>query len=200
MKKVIKLCKKEVEYTLKISKLARRLRLAVFCDGNFVVTAPRNVSENIIERFIIKKSQWVIYKLEYFKSISGQVFVKVKKNIKKDYLERKNSALILTQKKIAYFNRTYGFKFNKINIKNQKTRWGSCSKKGNLNFNYKIALLPERLADYIIVHELCHLEEFNHSQKFWNLVAKEIPDYLNARRELKKSGVGYTSKSYSTIK
>ena len=69
-----------------------------------------------------------------------------------------------------------------------------------MNFNYKIALLPERLADYIIVHELCHLEEFNHSQKFWNLVAKEIPDYLNARRELKKSGVGYTSKSYSTIK
>ncbi|MFA5730367.1 MAG: M48 family metallopeptidase [Candidatus Paceibacterota bacterium] len=62
-------------------------------------------------------------------------------------------------------------------------------RKGNLNFNYKIALLPERLADYIIVHELCHLKEVNHSQKFWNLVAKMMPDYLEIRNELKKSGI-----------
>jgi hypothetical protein len=62
-------------------------------------------------------------------------------------------------------------------------------RKGNLNFNYKIALLPERLADYIIVHELCHLKEVNHSQKFWNLVAKMMPDYLEIRNELKRSGI-----------
>ena len=82
-------------------------------------------------------------------------------------------------------------RFNKINIKNQKTRWGSCSKKGNLNFNYKIALLPQHLADYIIVHELCHLGEFNHSRSFWNLVAKVFPEYLGIRNELRRSGIHF---------
>lgn len=189
MKKRIELYKKKVEYTLKVSKRARRMRLAIYCDGNFIVTVPRNVNENIIEQFIIRKSQWIVDKLEYFKNISGQVFAR---STKKDYLKHKNDALNLAQKRIEYFNKTSSFKFNKINIKNQKTRWGSCSRKGNLNLNYKIALLPERLADYIIVHELCHLKEFNHSQKFWNLVAKMAPDYLQIKTELKKSGISFS--------
>lgn len=188
MKKKIELHKNKVEYILRVSERARRMRLAIYCDGNFVVTAPRNMSENIVEQFIIRKSQWILDKLDYFKSISGQVFAK---GTKKDYTEYKNLAFVLAQKRIEYFNKIYGFKFNKINIKNQKTRWGSCSRKGNLNFNYKIALLPEKLSDYIIVHELCHLKEFNHSQKFWNLVAKMMPDYLEIRSELKRSGIKF---------
>lgn len=187
MKKEIELHKKKVEYTLKVSKRARRMRLAIYCDGSFVVTAPRYASENIIEQFIIQKSQWIIEKLEYFKSFSGQVFTK---GTKKDYIKYKEQALALAQNRIESFNKFYGFKFNKVSIKNQKTRWGSCSKKGNLNFNYKIFLLPERPADYIIVHELCHLKEFNHSQKFWNLVAKTMPNYLALRTELRKRGLG----------
>lgn len=188
MKRKIELHKKKVEYTLKVSKRARRMRLAIYCDGNFVVTAPRNTSENIVEQFIIRKSQWILDKLEYFKSISGQIFAR---GAKKDYAKHKEQALILAQKRIEYFNKACGFRFNKINIRNQKTRWGSCSRKGNLNFNYKIALLPERLADYIVVHELCHLKEFNHSQKFWNLVAKIMPDYLENRNELKRGGIKF---------
>ncbi|MCU0660293.1 MAG: M48 family metallopeptidase [Candidatus Pacebacteria bacterium] len=92
---------------------------------------------------------------------------------------------------MAKFNKVYKFKFNKVSIKNQKTRWGSCSKRGNLNFNYKIALLPEKLAEYVVVHELCHLGQFNHSQKFWNLVAKTMPDYLDIKEELKRSGLRF---------
>ena len=175
---------KKIEYTLKVSKRARRIRLAIYCDGNFVVTAPKNVSKDIVEQFIVKKSQWIINKLEYFKNISGQVIVK---NTKKDFEEYKSKALTLVQKRINYFNEVYGFEFNRINIKNQKTRWGSCSKKGNLNFNYKVVLLPEHVADYIVVHELCHLKEFNHSRKFWNLVAETIPDYSGIRNELKNN-------------
>jgi predicted metal-dependent hydrolase len=183
MKKQIELHKNKVEYTLKVSKRARRMRLAIYCDGGFVVTAPRHISNNIIEQFIIRKSQWILDKLEYFKSISSKINAKGSEN---DYSNYKDKALALVEKRIEYFNKIYGFKFNKINIKNQKTRWGSCSRKGNLNFNYKIALLPEKLADYIIVHELCHLKEFNHSQKFWNLVARTIPNYLEIKHELKK--------------
>ncbi len=105
--------------------------------------------------------------------------------MKKDYLKYKQQALALAQKRLEHFNKIYGFKINKINIKNQKTRWGSCSKKGNLNFNYKIVLISERLADYIILHELCHLKEFNHKQKFWNLVGQTMPEYLTIKKELK---------------
>jgi len=90
---------------------------------------------------------------------------------------------------VEYFNAMYGLRCNRITIRNQKTRWGSCSRKGNLNFNYKIALLPQRLADYIIVHELCHLGEFNHSRKFWALVAQTMPDHVDLRKELKKNRV-----------
>lgn len=188
MKKHIELHKKKVPYTLKVSSRAKRLRLAIYCDGAFVVTAPQAMSEGVIEKFIIQKSQWIIDKLEYFKSFSGMVFMK---STKKDFTEHKDQALIVAEKRIEYFNKIYKFSFNKINIKNQKTRWGSCSRKGNLNFNYKIALLPQRLSDYIIVHELCHLGEFNHSRKFWNLVSKAIPDYFEIRNELKKSGVSF---------
>lgn len=188
MKKHIELHKRKVPYTLKVSSRAKRLRLAIYCDGAFVVTAPQSMNENVIEKFIIQKSQWIIDKLEYFKSFSSMVFMK---STKKHFGEHKEQALIVAENRIEHFNKIYKFSFNKINIKNQKTRWGSCSKRGNLNFNYKIALLPQRLSDYIIVHELCHLGEFNHSRKFWNLVAKAIPDYLEIRNELKKSGVRF---------
>lgn len=104
------------------------------------------------------------------------------------YLKYKEVAREIVHRKLEEFNRIYNFKYNKISIKNQKTRWGSCSRSGNINFNYKIALLSDRLADYIIVHELCHLGEFNHSKNFWNLVEKTIPDYAQRREELKKKG------------
>lgn len=123
---------------------------------------------------------------KYFRIVFRRVSLK---GSKKDYLKYKDQALVLAQERIKHFNQQYGFKFNKISIKNQKTRWGSCSKKGNLNFNYKIALLPKEVADYIIVHELCHLKEFNHSRKFWDLVALALPDYLARRNELKKRGL-----------
>lgn len=188
MKKRIELHKKRVEYTLKVSSRARRMRLAIYCDGAFVVTVPQNMDQGLVERFIIKKSQWVIDKLEYFKNFSGKIFIK---STKKDFADNKEEASALAERRIEHFNKTYKFQFNKINIKNQKTRWGSCSRKGNLNFNYKIALLPQRMTDYIIVHELCHLREFNHSRKFWNLVEKTMPDYLDIRAELKKSKVSF---------
>lgn len=188
MKKRIELHKKKVEYTLRVSKRARRMRFAIYCDGAFVVTVPQAMKQTLIEKFIIKKSQWIIDKMDYFKTISSSVF---KPSSKIDFLEHKDEALTLAETRITHFNKTYKFGFNKINIKNQKTRWGSCSRKGNLNFNYKIALLPSRLSDYIIVHELCHLGEFNHSRRFWNLVAKAMPDYFEIRNELKRGGIHF---------
>lgn len=106
--------------------------------------------------------------------------------IKKRELARK-----FVENKIKYFNGFYGFRINRIAIKNTTTRWGSCSSKNNLNFNYKIIYLRPELADYLIVHELCHLGEFNHSKKFWDLVSKTIPNYIKINKELRRTPVRF---------
>ncbi len=109
-----------------------------------------------------------------------------RKGKKIEYEKYKEVARTLAENRISHYNKLYNFKINRLAIKNSKTRWGSCSKKGNLNFNYKIALLSPELADYIIVHELCHLGEFNHSAKFWALVALAVPNYKELRKKVKK--------------
>ncbi len=105
---------------------------------------------------------------------------------KLDFLKNKEEARSLILERLKYFSDLYGFKYGRVSIRNQKTRWGSCSKKGNLNFNYRLVHLSQKLLDYVIVHELCHLKEFNHGSGFWSLVKKEIPNYQEIRRELKK--------------
>lgn len=102
-----------------------------------------------------------------------------------NYLKLKEEARTIVHERLEHFNRHYGFTYGRISIKDQKSRWGSCSGKGNLNFNYRIALLPVRLQDYLIVHELCHLGQMNHSRKFWDLVAETIPEWRDCDRELK---------------
>ena len=92
----------------------------------------------------------------------------------------------LVYARLEFFNQIYNFKYNRIAIRNQKTRWGSCSSDKNLNFNYRLCLLPPFIADYIIVHEMCHLAELNHSLSFWQLVSQAIPNYKEIERELKK--------------
>ena len=104
-------------------------------------------------------------------------------------LKRREQARRFITSRINYFNGFYNFKINRIAIKNQTSRWGSCSSKGNLNFNYKIIYLRPALADYLIVHELCHLGELNHSKRFWALVCKAIPDYVEINRELRRTSV-----------
>lgn len=86
---------------------------------------------------------------------------------------------------IAELNLYYGFIYNRIAIRAARSRWGSCSRKGNLNFNYVIASLPPALMDYVIVHELCHLAVFNHSPAFWEKVSEVLPNYRVLRRELR---------------
>lgn len=181
MQKQIQLQNKALDYTLKLSKRARRLRLAVYCDGRLVVSAPRRLPFYQIEKFIHEKSSWILKKLADFASAPPTIF---SRDVVAEYHQYKEAARTLVEARLAYFNRFYNFEINRISIKKQKTRWGSCSRKGNLNFNYKIALLPNELSDYIIVHELCHLGQFNHSAKFWRLVAEIIPDYAFRRRIL----------------
>ena len=188
MKKQIEIGGKNIEYTLCMSKRAQNVRLTIHGDGNLVAIIPAGMHEHVAERFIMKKSQWVLDTIERFKKYPVKTFAK---GNKKDFLMHKEHARALTRERLAYFAAIYNLSYNKISIRNQKTRWGSCSRKGNLNFNYKIVLLPQQYADYIVVHELCHIKEFNHSKKFWNLVAATMPDYREIRAELRKHGGGF---------
>ena len=107
-------------------------------------------------------------------------------SVTKHYLKYKEDARTLITERVLHWNGFYNFEINRITIRNQRTCWGSCSEHKNLNFNYKLLFLPRHLADYIIVHELCHLSELNHSSRFWDLVAQALPSYKEHRRELRK--------------
>lgn len=193
-----------IKYALKKSLCSKSVRLSICCGGNVTVSAPYFASHSTIENFMRRKADWIVSKIEYFKKVSdscrrysfvdGRLVVNTARIStsaeRKRYLSLKDEALIRAENKVTELNTIYNFKFNKISIKNQKTRWGSCSRNGNLNFNYKIAILPEKLADYLVVHELCHLGEFNHSSRFWKLVERAVPDYKARRVELKKFGKG----------
>ncbi len=173
--------KSKIMYTLRRSNRSHNLRLTVNCEGNLIVSAPIHTDISSIESFILKKSAWITDKINYFKSFTIKI-----KTTKKDYSVHKEKALALAQTKIEHYNKIYNFSYKNITIRNQKTRWGSCSRRGNINFNYKIALIPEHLADYIIVHELCHLGQFNHSKAFWDLVSVTMPEHQRYRMELMK--------------
>lgn len=119
--------------------------------------------------------KWIIRRVR--RSLKGRT---------KEYQAHKEKARDLVIARLAHFNAhpAYGFTYGRISIKNTKSRWGSCSKKGNLNFSYKLALIAPDLADYVIVHELCHIGEFNHSRAFWDLVAKAMPDWMERRKRM----------------
>ena len=185
MDKKIELEGKVVEYTLKRNRRSKGVRLIIHRDGRLVATAPGRVSLRTIEDFFNHKSAWILEKLAIFSALPGGT---TPENVRGEYREYKEQARALAHDRLRYFNAHYGFTYGRISVKAQKTLWGSCSRQGNLNFNYKIAIIPPALADYIVVHELCHLKELNHSPRFWSLVAETIPDYAVCRRELRKIG------------
>lgn len=188
MKKYIELLGQKVEYTLKTSNRARRIRFVIYCGGELVVTVPRKFRESDLERFMREKASWILKKTIEFKGIKKTLPFE---NERHAFLLHRQTALDLVRKRLEYYNNIYSFVFNKVRIKSQRTCWGSCSRTKNLNFNYKLAFLPPRVVDYVVVHELCHLGEFNHSSKFWDLVEKTIPDYLNIRKELRRQSLGF---------
>lgn len=106
------------------------------------------------------------------------------------YLAHKERARGIVHERVRHFMGHYGpshgIVIGKIAIRDQRSRWGSCSKRGNLNFNYRLAFLEPELQDYIIVHEICHIKEFNHAPAFWSLVGETIPAHKELRKRLRR--------------
>jgi predicted metal-dependent hydrolase len=171
----------KTQYTLKRYKKSKKLRLIIKRTGEVVITAPYLLPLKYINDFVIQQKEWIEGKQEIFKSMP-QPNIKTKKG---DYKKYKEQARILVHQKIEEINSFYNFKFNRIFIKDQKTRWGSCSSRKNLNFNYKIIFLPNELLEYVITHELCHLKEMNHGKKFWELIEQTNPEYKTHHEKLR---------------
>lgn len=168
---------------VKLSKLAKRVRLEVKGESKVILVVPASANIQRALEFLKNRTAWIKKAQDYFKN--NHQDRSLRKSSRKDFLKHKSLALKLAREAVLLASRHYGFKFGKISVKNQKTRWGSCSKKGNLNFNYRIVYLPDDLLFYLAVHEVCHLKEMNHSQKFWQLVSETVPDYKIKRRKLK---------------
>ena len=100
----------------------------------------------------------------------------------------RNAARQQFESRVAYFHRITGGNYTSITVRDQKTRWGSCSSRGTLSFNYRLIFAPPVILDYVVVHELCHLTHMNHSKSFWNMVASVMPEYKECRKWLREHG------------
>jgi len=174
------------EYKI-IRKKGKRGVKVVFERRDYIsVYAGQSMPLFVIESFLYAKKSLIQRKWEIFRE--NTIFIEdLVENAEFVSLQScRARAKKLLKTKVEEWNKYYGFEYNRIVVRDNKTRWGSCSSLRNLNFHYKLLFLPEELQDYVVVHELCHLQEMNHSNRFWNLVGSTLPDYKLQRRELKR--------------
>ncbi len=162
---------------------ARRLSVRVHPGGRASVTVPRGVSWPAVVRFMRAHAEWVARASEKMRGLAPR---RTRAEERRDYLRHREAARRFAYAAIARFAPSYGVSVAAVSIRDQRTRWGSCSRDGRLSFNYRLALLPERLAEYVVVHELCHLLVFDHSPRFWALVARTMPDHRALRKRLRE--------------
>ncbi len=162
---------------------SKHIRISIKPDGGVLVTYPSWSSKRVAMKFAKEKEFWIRKHLRDVKTGENQSILA--KGNRKDYLEKKELARRIIERKVEEFNKHYGFRYGRIAIRDQKTRWGSCSSKNNLNFNYRVVYLEDKLVDYLVVHELCHLKQMNHSKKFWTLVEETVSDYRNLSKKLR---------------
>ena len=108
--------------------------------------------------------------------------------------ELAEKAMAIIPEKVKHFASLFGVDYGKITIRNQRSRWGSCSSKGNLNFNCLLMLLPDEVIDSVVAHELCHRKHMNHSKDFYDELTRVFPDYQQCRTWLKENGGQYLSR------
>lgn len=181
----ISLDKEEIEVEIIRSK-RRSMAIQIRTDGSVVVRVPMHASDRAIKRFVSAHARWIA-------DNRGQMFERRKKLADNPYDIPAWESLSAADKKIAkqkimehvdYYSRRMEIDYGSISMRNQKSRWGSCSSKGNLNFNYRLAYLPEELLDYVVVHELAHRRHMDHSAAFWEEVETYYPAYKKCRQML----------------
>ena len=167
----------------------KTVAIQVNSDLSVTVRAPRSASEKDIEEILKKKEAWISKHNEKIKETKERFEAEpTEKLTREKVIALAEEALKVIPERVEYFAKVIGVTYGKITIRNQKTRWGSCSSKGNLNFNCLLMLAPPEVLDYVVVHELCHRKQMNHSKAFWLEVEKVLPDYKEVRKWLKEEG------------
>jgi predicted metal-dependent hydrolase len=169
-----------ISYTLKRSRRSRYMRLVVQPGGVVVLTVPWGTHEKAIMRFVERQSNWIARAVRTMAS-----YIPLPTRGRRAYLKHREAAREFIKERVDFWSAIYKISYKRIAIRDTKARWGSCSREGNLNFSYALLFLPKELADYVIVHEICHLKEHNHSKGFWQLVECAIPDYKLKRTQLR---------------
>ncbi len=163
--------------------------ISVAPGGKVTVRMPLRGSERFAVSMVEEKRDWVAKNYLKMQAVSPKPSQKEKtpyeRRLEAPYRE---AAKEYIPKRVAYYAGLLGVDYNTITIRDQKTRWGSCSSKGNLSFSWRLILAPPKVLDYVVVHELCHRKEMNHSPRFWALVESIIPDYKTHRKWLKENG------------
>lgn len=170
-------------------------------DASIHVRAPFYAGSCEVEAFIEEKRDWILrnyLKVKTFSETSIEATLTPIQEQQLAALEKRflNAAKVHFPKRCAELQKLTGGHYEKITIRNQKTRWGSCSQTGTLSFNYRLMMAPPAVIDYVIVHELCHLTHMNHSHDFWNMVGHIMPDYRIHKQWLKEHGHELTEAHY----
>lgn len=188
--------KKETEKTWGGYDLIRTSRktiaIQITLDGDVTVRAPRDCDKAEIDDLIRDRREWIEEKVGEFLA-QKKVREKRQEQFPEITPESEKKFRRLAEEKIrsrvAFFAEQVGVDYGKITIKDTKSRWGSCSFQGNLNFCWRLILAPEEVLDYIVVHELCHRLEMNHSARFWAEVRRVLPEYEKSKAWLKENGL-----------
>lgn len=157
----------------------KTIAIEIRADGQVLLRAPLKMSENQIKQFLDEKKDWIfnhILSIREKQKERAEAITKPRLT-EQDIKALADKAMKVLPPRVAHYARIIGVTYGRITIRNQTTRWGSCSSKGNLNFNCLLMLAPPEIADYTVVHELCHRKEMNHSAAFWALVESVMPNY-----------------------
>ena len=167
----------------------KTISIQVNPDLTVTVRAPKRLPQREIDRILKEKESWINKHIDKIKNRKEKYNSANAKPFNREEIEElANKALQYIPKRVEYYSKIIGVSYGRVTIRNQKTRWGSCSSKGNLNFNCLLMLTPPEVIDYVVVHELCHRKEMNHSKAFWSEVEKVIPNYKDYVRWLKNEG------------
>ena len=170
-----------------IRSVRKSIGLEVKPDGQVIVRVPQKLPEREISRFVIQHADWIQKHQELVKQ-QRQKNPQPRMRSVEEIQKLADQALQVIPQRVAYYAPKVGVTYGKITIRNQKTRWGSCSSRGNLNFNCLLMLAPPEVIDSVVVHELCHRKEMNHSDRFYQEVLRVFPDYWKWNQWLKEQG------------
>ena len=170
----------------------KTIAIQITLDGDVTVRAPRDCEKAEIDDLIRDRREWIEEKRAEFLAQKRECekkqeqFPKITPESEREFRRLAKEKI---PKRVALFAEQVGVDYGKITIKDTKSRWGNCSYQGNLNFCWRLILAPEEVLDYIVVHELCHRLEMNHSARFWAEVKRVLPEYEKGKEWLKENGL-----------